>query len=103
MSAELNRIIEALLFLENRPINIKYITKITGHSREAVQSSIEELKKGLDSSGSALVIESNDSGDYHLTISGELYDSIDTIKYRRRCVFRPRLSRRWPLSRTSSR
>ena len=77
MSTDLNKTIEALLFLENRPVNIKYLTKITGHSREAVQKSIEELKKGLSSSGSALVIGSNDNGDYHLTISEELYDSID--------------------------
>ena len=77
MSTDLNKIIEALLFLENRPININFIAKVTGRSKEDVRKSIEELKTGFADSGSALTIASNDTGDYHLTISTELYDSID--------------------------
>lgn len=76
MSSDLKKNIEALLFLENRPVNIKYIEKVTGYSREAIKSSIEELSERLGSSGSALVIESNKSGDYHLTISQEFYHSL---------------------------
>lgn len=76
MSSDLKKNIEALLFLENRPVNIKYIERVTGYSREAIKSSIEELSEGLGRSGSALVIESNNSGDYHLTISQELYHSL---------------------------
>ena len=44
--------IEALLFLENRPVNIKYISK------------------------SSLVITENDNGDYHLTISPLQYNKL---------------------------
>ena len=69
-------LIEALLFLENRPVNIKYITKVTKTSREVVKESIADLKNWFNESGSSLVIEENDRGDFHLTISPKLYDHL---------------------------
>ena len=54
------KLIEALLFLENRPVNIKYITKVTKTSREVVKESIADLKNRFNKSGSSLVIEEND-------------------------------------------
>ena len=42
-----------------------------------MQKSLDDLKEGLARAGSALAIESNDSGDYHLTVSQELYESLD--------------------------
>ena len=69
-------LIEALLFLENRPVNIKYITKVTKTNREVVNESIADLKNRFNESGSSLVIEENDRGDFHLTISPNLYDHL---------------------------
>jgi segregation and condensation protein B len=70
------RLIEALLFLENRPVNIKHIAKVTKCSRESVQDSILKLKNMLKESGSSLIIEENDRGDFHLTISPDLYNQL---------------------------
>jgi segregation and condensation protein B len=70
------RFIEALLFLENRPVNIKHIAKVAKCSREAVQDSILKLKNMLKESGSSLIIEENDRGDFHLTISPDLYSQL---------------------------
>jgi segregation and condensation protein B len=76
LSTDPKKIIEALLFLENRPVNIKYIAKVTGYGRDVIQGGIKELSAELERIGSCLVIEANNSGDYHLTISRKLYDSL---------------------------
>jgi segregation and condensation protein B len=70
------KLIEALLFLENRPVNIKYIAKVTNSDNEVVQKSIIDLKNRLNESGSSLIIEENERGDFHLTISPHLYDHL---------------------------
>ena len=69
-------LIEALLFLENRPVNIKYIAKVTKIKKEVVQQSITDIKTRLQESGSSLVIVENERGDFHLTISPHLYDHL---------------------------
>ena len=70
------QLIEALLFLENRPVNIKYISKLTGTNKEEIQISIAELKKRYHKEGSSLVISQNANDDFHLTISPSLYDQL---------------------------
>ncbi len=65
--------VEALLFLENRPTNISYISKITGKSKEIITNSITKLKTRLRDSESSLIIAENDNGDFYLTISPLLY------------------------------
>ena len=67
------QLIEALLFLENRPVNIQYISKISGESKDVIQDSVKSLMKRLKSIGSSLIVTENDRGDYHLTISPLLY------------------------------
>ena len=71
-----NRLIEALLFLENRPVNIKYISKLTGKSKEEIQIGISNLKKQYREMNSSLVISENANDDFHLTISPSLYDQL---------------------------
>ncbi len=70
------QLIEALLFLENRPVNVKYIAQITGTNREAVEHAIDELGKRLKDSQSSLYIAKNESGEYYLTIQPALYDEL---------------------------
>ena len=68
--------IEALLFLENRPVNIKYISKLSGHSADDIKHSIKLLQNKLNSIESSLIITENDTGDYHLTISPFQYNNL---------------------------
>ena len=68
--------IEALLFLENRPVSIKYISKLSGQSVEEIKNNINTLKKNLSIRKSALIITDNDKGDYHLTISPLQYNKL---------------------------
>ncbi len=70
------QLIEALLFLENRPVNAKYISRITGTDREMVEYAIDELGKRLKNSQSSLYIVQNESGEYYLTIQPALYDEL---------------------------
>ncbi len=70
------QLIEALLFLENRPVHVKYIAQITGTNREAVENTIDELGKRLKDSQSSLYIAKNESGEYYLTIQPALYDEL---------------------------
>lgn len=76
MNPDLIKNVEAILFLENRPVNEKYLVKLTGANREDLRNAIQEIKKRFADMGSAMVIDSNDSGDHHLTISQELYESL---------------------------
>ena len=70
------QLIEALLFLENRPVNINYISKLTGKNKEEIQISISKLKKRYIDMNSSLVISENANDDFHLTISESLYDQL---------------------------
>ena len=70
------QLIEALLFLENRPVNIQYISKITGKNKEEIKESIAVLDKKFQETGSSLIISENESDDYHMTISPSLYDHL---------------------------
>jgi segregation and condensation protein B len=76
--SETVHLIEALLFLENRPVNVAYISKITGKPKEAIRKSIDQLTKKLRDMDSALIITKNERGDYHLTIAPSLYDQLGT-------------------------
>ena len=71
-----SKLIEALLFLENRPVNIHYISKITGKQKEEIKYSIGELAKRYRDMGSSLIISENNNDDYHLTISPSLYSKL---------------------------
>lgn len=70
------QLIEALLFLENRPVNIQYISKITGKNKEEIKESIAVLVKRFQETASSLIISENESDDYHMTISPSLYDHL---------------------------
>jgi segregation and condensation protein B len=76
LSPDLIKNIEALLFLENRPVNETYLAKLTGAKKEDLRHAIRMIKQRLAETGSAMVIESNERGDHHLTVSQELYDSL---------------------------
>lgn len=66
-------LVEALLFLENRPVNIGYISKVIGKNKIIIRNSIAELGKKLKESGSSLEIIENGRDDFHLTISPTYY------------------------------
>lgn len=68
-----SQLIEALLFLENRPVNISYITKVLGITKDTVYESVEELNVRFGKFGSSLIITKNSSGDFHLSINSTLY------------------------------
>ena len=68
------RIVEAVLFLENKPINLKKIMSISGLKKEDVLDSIEKINRRLSRHKSALTIVKNKEGDFHLTVNVELYD-----------------------------
>jgi len=68
------KIIEALLFLENKPVNIKYISKVTGKTKDDVKKSIDQLKERLHKMDSSLIIDENSKGDCQLSISPLVYD-----------------------------
>jgi len=70
------QLIEALLFLENRPVNVKYISRVTGRDRKTVEVLIDKLRKRLKNSQSSLYIAQNESGEYYLTILPDLYDEL---------------------------
>ena len=70
------RLIEALLFLENGPVNISYLSRITGLSRDAVRDELTHLADRYRQTNSCLVIRENDKGDYQLTIASELYERL---------------------------
>lgn len=71
------QLIEALLFLENRPVNIQYISKISGKSKDVIKDCVKLLMKKLKDIGSSLIVTENDRGDYHLTISPSLYAQLN--------------------------
>lgn len=71
------KLVEALLFLENRPVNINYISKVINRDREEIKKCISILKEKLKMSDSSLIIIENESEDYHLTISSELYEYLE--------------------------
>jgi segregation and condensation protein B len=72
------RLIEALLFLENGPVNISYLSRITGMSRDAVRDALTHLADRYRQNDSCLIIRENDKGDYQLTIASELYEKLGT-------------------------
>jgi segregation and condensation protein B len=69
-------LIEAILYLENRPVNLQYLVKLTGKSADEIRQSIGDLTKKYRDTHSSLTITENTSGDYHLTISQDLYDQL---------------------------
>jgi segregation and condensation protein B len=70
------QLIEALLFLENGPVNIKYIANITGEPRETIKNAVSQIREKLASIESSLVIIENENGDYQITITPELYEKL---------------------------
>lgn len=68
------QMVEALLFLENRPVNIHYISKIVGKSRKEVRECISRISERLRKAGSAIIITENENADYHMTIAPSLYE-----------------------------
>jgi len=71
------QLVEALLFLENRPVNINYISKILNRDREEIIKCISILKEKLKQAESSLIIIENETEDYHLTISPEYYGYLE--------------------------
>lgn len=70
------QLIEALLFLENGPVHIKYIAKITGETNETIREAVSQIRERLAHTESSLVIIENENGDYQLTITPELYEKL---------------------------
>ena len=68
------KLVEAVLFLENKPVNINKIKEITKLNKSDIPSLIKNINERLNKVGSSLVIIKNDAGDYHLTVKKELYD-----------------------------
>ena len=68
------QLIEALLFLENRPVNIKYMEKIIGKRSEEIREYITLIVERYKNSGSALVITENENSDYYLSVNPTLYE-----------------------------
>jgi segregation and condensation protein B len=69
-------LVEAILYLENRPVNLQYLVKLTGKPAGEIEQSIGELAKKYEDARSAFTISRNSSGDYHLTISRDLYEQL---------------------------
>ena len=69
-------LIEAILYLENRPVNLQYLVKLTGKTADEIRQSIGDLTKKYSDTHSSLTITENTSGDYLLTISQDLYDQL---------------------------
>ena len=70
------QLIEALLFLENGPVHVRYIAKITGETRETIKEAVSQIRERLARIESSLVIIENENGDYQLTITPELYEKL---------------------------
>ncbi len=68
------QMVEALLFLENRPVNIHYISKIVGKSRKEIRECISRISERLRKAGSAIIITENENADYYMTIAPSLYE-----------------------------
>lgn len=66
-------LIEAVLFLENDPVDIKYLTKVTNFSSTVVQESIQQLKELYMFENRGLEISDVGEG-YQLIPKMELWD-----------------------------
>jgi segregation and condensation protein B len=69
-------LVEALLFLENGPVNIGYIAKVTGETKQRVKEAISTIRENLRQIESSLVLVENENGDFQLTINSELYEKL---------------------------
>jgi len=67
------QLVEGILFLENKPVSIDQISKISGISRSKVEEIILKLNEKLINIDSVLKVLKNDNGYFHLTISPEFY------------------------------
>jgi segregation and condensation protein B len=70
------QLIEALLFLENGPVNLKHLTRTTGLDRESVRLALSQVSDRLRNSDSALMLIENDKGDYQLNVKPDLYEKL---------------------------
>jgi segregation and condensation protein B len=68
--------IEALLFLENRPVSIGYIEKIVGKSREEIQRHISQIVEKYARIGSAISITQNETSHFQMIIHPHLYEHL---------------------------
>ena len=71
-----SQLIEALLFLENRPVNIRYMEKVVGKSREEIREHIARISERYSRGGSAICITENENADFQMTISSQLYEHL---------------------------
>ncbi len=81
-------LVEALLFLENRPVNIKYMEKLTGRKKEEIKKCIHDLEQKYRQIGSSLRITENDQSDYQMSLRqplfshlGQYYDSRKKVRF----------------------
>ncbi|KPJ83158.1 MAG: hypothetical protein AMS17_17940 [Spirochaetes bacterium DG_61] len=68
------QLVEALLFLENGPVNIKYLSQVTGEKREFVKEAVALIGERLRRCESSLTVIENEKGDYQLAVIPELYE-----------------------------
>jgi len=75
-SENLNKeqLVEAILFLENKPVNIKRIKDVSNINKREIPIIIDNINKKYDKMCSSLVVIQNESGDYYLTVKSELYN-----------------------------
>jgi segregation and condensation protein B len=73
---KLSQLVEAVLFLENKPVNVKRLAHMMERDTAAVAKAVEELNGRLREGGSALHIVRNDAGDYNLSVHPDLYDAL---------------------------
>lgn len=67
------RLVEAVLFLENRPVHVKHIARVIGCDGAEVENALHRLEEGYREHGSSLVVMQNEGGDYFLTVRQDLY------------------------------
>jgi segregation and condensation protein B len=70
------RLIESLLFLENGPVNIDYIARLSKREKTEIRAAIDLLRDRLEETESALIVVENEKGDYQLSVAPELYEKL---------------------------
>ena len=72
MESDLNKIIEAILFVYGEPISINKLSKISGSTKNKTKEALEELQERLKNNSGLSLIEKND---YFQLVSSKKYTS----------------------------
>lgn len=66
--------IEGILFLENKPVSIDHLSKLSGISKKLIGNIISDINDKFQKVNSVLTIVKNDNGFFHLTVSQKFYN-----------------------------